>query len=258
VRASVDDVVSMRAASLDSRGLNAAVTGSFAVHIIVVFVLVVAPRDWFDATDEKPPMMSISLGGTPGPRTTGTAPLAGKTVEQVTTTPPRPEAPPPEPTSDLQALANKILASTKKPTDTVVARPPVTGTEPSQGNARTVTPSRTEGTGLASGGGVGGERIMGLDADFCCMAYVQEVIGRIDERWQKNFKERGASVVTFEILRDGSVTGIKLRTSSGSGLLDRAAQAAVMDVAVQRVRPLPPEYHEDRLVIHLRFPYGGA
>jgi hypothetical protein len=41
-------------------------------------------------------------------------------------------------------------------------------------------------------------------------------------------------------------------------VLDRAARAAVMDAAAKRVAPLPPEYGEERLVIHLRFPYGGS
>jgi len=262
MRDSVDDVVAMRAVGVDTSRLNRMVAWSLGVHVMVVAVLFLAPRDWFDRTEPAPVLMTISLGGTPGPVTTGMAPLAGKTVERVTPTPPKPEPPrPPEAkVDDLQALANRVLTSTKV-SDSAKATPtrtPVTATEASKGNARVPTPSRTEGAGLASGGGVGADRVMGLDANFCCMSYVTQVLGLIDGAWQKGFTDRGTSVVTFVIHRDGRIDGIELRNSSGSSVLDRAARAAVMDVAAKRVAPLPAEYGEERLVIHLRFPYGGS
>lgn len=261
MRDTVDDVVAMRSVSVDAHRLNRMVLWSLGLHLTVVVLLFVVPREWFDRTEPTPVLMTISLGGTPGPETTGTAPLAGQTVEKVTATPPRPEPvrPPSPKVDDLQALANRVMSA--KPSDTAkpaTLPPPVTATQASQGNARVPTASRTEGAGLASGGGAGGDRVMGLEPNFCCMPYVTQVLGLIDAVWQKNFTDRGTSVVTFVIHRDGRIDGIELRTSSGSSVLDRAARAAVMDVAAKRVSPLPPEYTEDRLVIHLKFPYGGS
>jgi outer membrane biosynthesis protein TonB len=56
----------------------------------------------------------------------------------------------------------------------------------------------------------------------------------------------------FEILKDGSFTKPVLETSSGNVLLDRAAIDAFGRL---RLQPLPAEYKEDRLKIHLSFPY---
>ena len=58
-------------------------------------------------------------------------------------------------------------------------------------------------------------------------------------------------VIYFNINRDGSVTDIKLQTSSGNGLLDRSALSAI--TALKRIDRLPAGFAGDSLGVQYMF-----
>lgn len=245
----------------ESPGLRRAVGWSIAIHALVVVAFIVVPRDWLSRPEKKESLMIISLGGTPGPRSTGVTSMGGRTVEQVAPPPRRAEPIRPTPREPVVPVPVPVRtppaptkpATTAKPAPPVTTRPPVTGPEITQGNTRVDTGARGQGAGLTfGGGGAGGETDL---KDFCCPYYLEQISSTVTSNWRKDQPERGLTVIKFTIRRDGSVADPVVEQSSGSPILDRLSRDAV---TYSRFLPLPAEYTRDTLVIHLRFPYSGS
>ena len=249
----------------DSRRLNRAITWSVAVHLLLVAILLFLPSSWLTREPQKRNVMTINLGGTPGPRSTGTTSIGGRTGEQVAPPPKRPEpvrpTPKPEPAPAVAKAPPKPVptpAVTKpavvpRPEPPVSTRPPVTGPQVVAGNTAVETGARGQGAGLTfGGGGTGGETDL---SNFCCPAYLEHLLTTIEGRWAKNQPERGTTTLKFTILKNGTIDNSKVTVeqSSGYGALDRAARAALYDA---RLMPLPAEYPNETLTVHLKFPYG--
>jgi protein TonB len=181
-------------------------------------------------------------------------------VEQVAPPPkrvvpvPEPKAPPapamPARTPPRAAAAEP--ARIPKPPPMPATRPPVTGSRITTGNTPVDTGARGQGAGLTFGGtpGTGGDTDL---QDFCCPEYLTQLLATIDEKWQKNQSESGTTILKFTIHRNGGIDGVIVERSSGFGVLDRTARAALADA---RLLPLPADYKKDTLTIHLTFPYG--
>jgi outer membrane biosynthesis protein TonB len=253
----VDDVIAMRGA-MDPQGLHRMVSISFAVHLVVVIALAVVPREWF-APPPKPSVMTISLSGTPGERTTGVNPISGKQVDEVAPQPRRP--PPVKPVETSKPETMKVPAKpepkqdpVKKPVDTppTPARTPVTGKEVSKGTAAVDTGAKSPGTGLTSGGGIGGSVANLVVGDFCCPEFLAAMSRQITREWRSSQPNRGETIVQFTILRDGTIVNKFVEKSSGFPLLDLASMSAV---PAKLAVPLPDRYPENQLVVHLAFPY---
>ncbi|MGH7335976.1 MAG: hypothetical protein ACREI7_00235, partial [Myxococcota bacterium] len=74
----VSDVIAAR--SRAPEGLSKMVAVSVAVHVAALAALLLAPAP--DFTDEVPrTVMTISLGGAPGPRSGGMTPIGGRAVQ---------------------------------------------------------------------------------------------------------------------------------------------------------------------------------
>jgi TonB family protein len=241
----------------DLRGMNMALTVSLLIHAVLLATLFIT-RDWHSEPPKKP--MMITLGGTVGPRSTGTSELGGRTVEQVAPPPKRlePARPPtPEPKPAPVAARTtpappRMVTETPKP-QTITERPPVTGTQVQRGSATADTGARGTSSGLSFGGGGGG----GLTdlRDFPAW-YIDLMTTRVDQAWtpRKNQPARGTNVVRFTVLRDGTITSIELEQASGIGILDRASRTTLGET---RLPPLPAEYKGDTLTVHITFPYTG-
>jgi outer membrane biosynthesis protein TonB len=257
----VDDVLVLRAH--DARGLSRMMTISFAVHIGVVAVALLAPRSWF--TEEHPPakIMTISLGGTEGPRATGLTAIGGRPVEQAVPEPKRPEPiKPAAPKSDVMTVPQKATPKPEpaKPVETPqppapTTRLPTTGKEVTAGTSRADTGAKGQGTGLTFGGGGGTNATMDVAADFCCMDYARKIVELIERDWASAQAMRGETILAFTILRDGSIINVHVDKSAGS-LLDRVSRSALTSASAH-FPPLPKEYTESELTIHLKFPYGS-
>ena len=253
----VDDVIAMRSAVPD--GLQRMLAISFAIHVGCVVLLAVLPREWF-ATPAKPPMMSISLSGSPGERSTGMNPISGKQVEQVAPPPKRPEvAKPIEPARpDAMKIPAKTPAKpepTTKPREVTPpppTRPPTTGAQVAKGTAAAETGAVGQSTGLTFGGGAEGA-VGKLDvADFCCPEFLQAMLREIRRGWNDQMPGTGVTVMKFTILRDGRIVDVVTEKSSGNGMLDIASRSAV---PAKLPMPLPAGYPGAQLVVHLSFPY---
>jgi len=136
--------------------------------------------------------------------------------------------------------------------DEARGRTPTRGAETSAGSAVAATGARGEGFGLSSGGGPGtGSR---LDvANFCCPDYLITMTERIRANWNQKQNASGEAVVRFTIQRDGTLTNVALEQSSGSPVLDLAAQRAL--AVTRQIPALPAQYPDSTLGVHLTFVY---
>jgi protein TonB len=86
-------------------------------------------------------------------------------------------------------------------------------------------------------------------------AYADLVIKRVTDKWQTNglggLHTAPMVIITFDILRDGSVRNAKVAQRSGNDALDYSAQRAVMDAGP--FPPLPAEYNRSEANVELRF-----
>ncbi len=86
-------------------------------------------------------------------------------------------------------------------------------------------------------------------------AYADLVIKRVTEKWQTSglaeLHSAPLVIVTFDILRDGSVRNPQVAQRSGNSTLDYSALRAVMDAGP--FPPLPPGYERNEANVELRF-----
>jgi periplasmic protein TonB len=230
---------------------------SLGVHLTVVALLFVMPRNWL--AREKPQTIPVTLQmGSPGEKTGGLNPAGAQPIQEVAPPPKRPTPLPvvtPPKTEAIAVPTKPPPKATPRPADTppdkTPPRPPTTGAAVTPGTAVAATGATGQSSGISVGGGSGGTSAV-LDANFCCKAYAEEVLRRIEARWPKNQQEVGETTVLFEIRRDGSFSKPVVEKSSGSQMLDIAAQAAFVDLTLP---PLPEQYTGQTLKIHLVFPY---
>lgn len=236
--------------------MNRALVWSLGLHIAVVVACLVLPRDWI--VKRPRPSLTIELGGAPGPRTTGTTSIGGRTIEQVAPPPKRPEPIRPTPKDIITPAPVKAPPTAAKPVDVPrpepppPSRPPTTGQQITEGSTRVETGATGQGVGLTSGGGgTGGETNL---QDFCCPEYLQLLTQNVALNWRKAQPEKGTTEIRFSILKDGRVANIEVAVPSGSSVLDRISRAAIFDL---RMPPLPAAYPADKLTVRIKFPYEG-
>jgi TonB family protein len=250
----VTDVIVSRSQQAD--GLKTMLVWSVAIHALAVAGMLLAPQG---EVDEAPrTVMTISLGGSPGPRTDGMNQMGGRSVQAVAPevkrveTPPAPERPKmtlPDPRSKPRVVERP--RPTQAPAE-ATSRTVSTGAEARDGSTTVETQVRGQGFGLAQGGGFGG----GIEVDvsnFCCPEYLAQVRDLI----QKNYNPRqdfvGMTKMMFTIQRSGELTDIKTERPSGYAVLDLASLKALQ--ATERVPRLPNQYTNQSLTVHLIFEY---
>lgn len=86
-------------------------------------------------------------------------------------------------------------------------------------------------------------------------AYADLVVKRVTEKWQTSgmagMRSAPQVIVTFDVLRDGSIRNAKIAQRSGNTTLDYSSLRAVMDAAP--FPPLPPEYDRSEANVELHF-----
>lgn len=252
----VSHVLASRAA--EPSGLRRMVVVSFAAHVALTaaFLLMPAlgPRE--DAPRE---IMSISLGGAPGPNVGGMTPMGGRTVQ----------APAPEPLKPRQVTppamkAPEMTLPTAKPApkpppkppvkqapETARSRTPSTGPEPAEGSTTVDTGGRGTQFGLSRGGGGTGGYVDA--ANFCCPDYLSTMTQLIQRNWNSRQQVAGRTVMKFTIERDGRISSMEVERSSGYFALDQMSQRALL--LTRQFPPLPAQYPESQLTVHLIFEY---
>lgn len=212
-----------------------------------------------DAADIPKTVMTISLGGAPGPRTGGMTPIGGREVQTVAPSQPKPRAElppaakPPDmtlPTKNQRPVKTREMP--QRSTRDATGRQAVTGEEIQAGSTRAQTGARGQGFGLTGGGGTGTGAYLDV-GDFCCPDYLENVMQVIQRNWVAKQNLAGQTLMKFTVLRSGQVTAVQVERPSGFAVLDMAAQRALL--LTERVPPLPAAFPNADLTIHLRFDY---
>ncbi len=97
-----------------------------------------------------------------------------------------------------------------------------------------------------------GTDVAAFDSEFPFSYYVQQLLALIGANWFRPDAPEGAlCTVTFRIQRSGQVADVKVESTSGISWYDRAAVRAVF--AANPLPPLPNDYRNEQLGVHLRF-----
>lgn len=240
--------------AIERGGLGRMLSVSVGGHVVLAAAIMLFPILNGSKHDEVRPVMTISLGGSPGPAAGGTnmmdtpPPPAAPAVETKRPEPVRPPAPkPPEMTLPTKTSRPVRTPPKAAPKATTPAPAPKAAAEPA------VDPNRGTGFGgLSTGGGSGTGGYLDVK-DFCCPDYLLTMIQLIQRNWNSRQEVSGQTLVTFRIERDGRISEIELERSSGYAALDLTAQRALF--LTQRLPPLPSAFPDDHLTVHLRFDY---
>jgi TonB family protein len=240
----------------EPRGFSYMAAVSVAAHIGAIGVVLAAPTNWMAREAPAPrTVMTISLGGAPGPRAGGLAMTGGRPVQSVGPVEPRRAAVAPAPKAPQMTLPVPDSKARAKPaarnSEGSSGRAPTRGAEERPGSAIAETGGRGMGFGLSTGGGgTGGYLDVG---NFCCPDYLVAMLQLIQQNWNPRQEVPGEVQLRFTILRDGSVSDVEIEQSSRYAALDLAAQRALL--TTRRLPPLPPAFDDDHLTVHLRFQY---
>jgi TonB family protein len=96
-----------------------------------------------------------------------------------------------------------------------------------------------------------GEPKVTAQSDFPFTWYLQVVERRVRENWKPLAGGGNRPLIVFEIDPRGRVTRIMTERSSGNAAFDRSAEGAIR--AATPFPPLPPEFKEPLLRVHLEF-----
>jgi TonB family protein len=238
-------------------GLQRMVAVSLAAHAVGVVALWFMPSSAFEDRNPRT-VMTISLGGAPGPRSGGMTPMGGRPIQA-----PPAEAPTRAPVAPPAAKAPQMSLPDPKakpaPRNKVTDNPwdtrsttPTRGAVPAPGSAVAETGAKGVGFGLTTGGGgTGGYLDVG---NFCCPEYLTTMLQLIQRNWNAQQQVAGQTTMKFRIQRDGRLVDVQVERSSGYSALDLTAQRALM--VTRQLPPLPAQYTEsDHLTVHLVFNY---
>jgi TonB family protein len=257
MEAVVSDILRERMREPGGRGQTAAL--SIAVHAVVLTGIALVPSMWPVRRAAPPVVMTISLGGAPGPKTGGIMTLGGRTIQAAAPSVapkierlalPAPKAPPamvlPDPKAKLKP-APKSAATSNDRSGRVGG-----AAEAQKGSTTVETGARGMGFGLSTSGSAGTSGYLDVK-NFCCPEYLDDMISRIRSHWVQQQQSTGTVMMKFTILRNGQITDVQTERSSNFFALDQASQRALL--LTDRLQPLPSSFPEDRLPVHLTFEY---
>src|SRR5262245_36302191 len=164
-----------------------------------------------------------------------------------------PHAVPKAPAMTLPDPKARTRAQTKAkeaPSDAIAPRPSI-GERPREGTAR--VRGQGFGTGLSSSGGSGGGVQLDGVTDFCCPEYIDQMRVFIQRNWEQGQGVAGSTGVKFTIMRNGMIQTPQVERPSGFDVLDLAAIRALQRTTLP---PLPNEFPNPTLTVHMRFDYS--
>ena len=221
---------------------------SALLHVLVVAALLVGRSR---APIAAPPTYRVTLIA---------APASPRQVGVVRETPPAPEPTPtpPAPTPRVPATPEPE----RMPAPPTKARPvprPKSATPNASTASATPAPAKPAPAPTAGGGPVGGRgadvanvRTEGIE--FPYPVYLQNVVRQIALQFKPPPNSAQRAEVSFLIRRDGSISGLRLVTRSGSFSFDQDAMGAVEAAARSNAfGPLPPGFTDDVLPVIFSF-----
>ena len=247
----LDEQDSLRAPFLESVLFHAAVFGLLALGGISYQH---SREIWGGPKTQSGDAVSVNAVKTiPLPSRTGRVnPVANDTENQVQQ-PPKPEPKKQVKEPEPKAIPLKSRFAERQPRQQAPQRyrpyPPVPNQVFSSEAPAAVSPM-FEKPGSA-GVGIGPNSVFGNRFG----AYADLVVKRVTEKWSRNglagSPSTPAVIITFDILRDGSVRNSQVAQRSGNSALDYSALRAVMDAAP--FPPLPPGYERNEANVELHF-----
>jgi TonB family protein len=243
----------------EPEGWRAGLLVSVIAHGLLIGLLVFAPELFGPRASEPRTIMTISLGGAPGPVSGGLNPIAGRPVQQATPPPelPKPQSvrPPAAKTPEMTEPVPSVKPAPKTPVREAPreasGRTPTTGAQERPGQARVDTGSESNEMGLSTGGGGTGDRIS--LGDFCDPQYLGQMVALIRRNWNSRQPVAATAFVRYTIQRDGKLTDIQLSQSSRFQMHDMLAMRAVQLTGA--LPPLPACYPNPTLTVNLAFEY---
>jgi len=222
--------------------------------IVMIWMVASPPED-----EAARVVMTVSLDGAPGARSGGMTPMSARAAEAAPpTTRPAPVAPPaakaPEMAMPKPDTRKTPPRETKQAPDDAKGRTAPKAAEATQGSAVAETGVKTGAAfgGLSTGGTSGTSGYLDV-ANFCCPEYLATMIQLIHRNWTAKQQVAGDTLVKYTIQRDGRLTNVEIEKSSGYFALDQTAQRALL--VTRQLPPLPPQFTESTLTVHLIFRY---
>ena len=208
---------------------------SVGVHVLFILILLASPL--------ARPKATLKLGRTVTIKVTPGLPGHKAAPKPALPASAKPEAP-------LKKLPPPVAPKKKaeaKPEKSAAAPAPEKASEP----ASSQDPSVGGANGAA--GIATGASVQGLDAAYFPFDYyVTQFLNRLSANWYKPPAPGGTScVVRFTITKSGRITDVEIQTPSPYPAFDRAALRAVL--SSNPLPPLPFEFNENQLGVHLKF-----
>ena len=124
---------------------------------------------------------------------------------------------------------------------------------PTETVARATPPPQPIGRADGSPQGAGALTLNRSDFQFAW--YIRTVHAKITDKWAGRALPGQQPVAVFDINRDGRISGLAIKKSSGNSYYDQAALRAITEAAP--FPPLPPEFSGPVLRVHLGFNFSA-
>lgn len=237
-------------------GFSGMVATSVGIHLVALTVFLSMPS----GARPNPPhtVIDINFSSAPGADNGGATTIGRQAVQVIRTPHAKPVSATPQaanPFEQTSGAQEKHAASIPRVSEAppeARSRTPVSGEQLTQGHAIAETAATSINVGLATGGaGASGH----LDlTDFCCPEYLSTLVQLIQRNWIDRQAVSGQTQIGFTVARDGRIADVSIERSSGYFALDQTAERAVRIMG--RLPPLPAEYTEPQLAVHLVFRYA--
>ena len=258
--AMTSDLVSstIAARAREPEGLHKMMMLSAIAHSIAIVAIVIGP--WlFGAHRPQETIMEVSFNsGAPGADTGGMTALSARAVQKVEPKaelpkPTRPTPPAAQTPAMVEPIAKPAPAkpTQRQPSTSTKVAPPSTGETVRPGQSKVETGSTSNEGGLSTGG-TGGASNQGT-VNFCDPQYLGQMVSLIYANWRRDTAVAAKPIIRFVIQRNGILTDITVRQSSGYYALDNAAQRAV--ILTRAIPPLPACYPHPDYAMNLTFEY---
>ena len=217
-------------------------------HLLVVAGLLVGRSRGSVPT---PPTYRVTLIAAPaGPRQVGVV-RATTPAPEPTPTPPAPALRAPSPPEPERIKAPPAKARTVRTPRTATPNASPASADPAPARR---APAPTAGGGPAGGRGADVANVRTEGIEFPYPVYLQNVVRQIALQFKPPPNSAQRAEVSFLIRRDGSITGLRLVTRSGSFSFDQDAMGAVEAAARSNAfGPLPPGFTDDVLPVIFSF-----
>jgi TonB family protein len=243
----------------EPEGLRTMMMVSGAAHALAVVAVVIG--SWLTGSHREPERIMTVSFNSPGAQGADSGGLTSMSPRAVQKAEPKPELPKPQPVRPPAAQTPAMVEPISKPTQAkpAQAKPspsskpaqPTTGQAVQPGQSRVDNPSTSNEGGLSTSQN-GGASNQG-QVNFCDPQYLGQMVSLIYNNWRRETNVTAKPIIRFVIQRDGTLTDITIRQSSGYYLLDNAAQRAV--ILTRAIPPLPACYPHSDYAMNLTFEY---